>query len=309
MPDRVEVAGISISHPDRVVFPAARVTKLGLAQYYETIADWILPHLVDRPLTLVRCPSGVSAATARGEECFYVKHSKVWTWPAIRRVRIREKTKTGEYMIVDSLPALVSLVQMGILEVHTWNSRYAAVEHPDRIVIDLDPGDRVAWPAVVDAARVVRQLLSVLDLDAFVKTTGGRGLHVVIPLGAKTKPHDWTACLDFARAFAMALVRRQPSRFTERFAKAGRDDKILVDYLRNNRTNTSIAAYSTRARPDAAVSVPVTWEELSPARTPERFTIRTVPARLARLRADPWKQYWTTKQRIPPNAVRALEAM
>jgi len=309
MPDRFEVAGISVSHPDRVVFPAARVTKLGLAQYYETIADWILPHLVDRPLTLVRCPGGVSAATARGDDCFYVKHSKVWTWPAIRRVRIREKTKVGEYMIADSLPALVSLVQMGILEIHTWNSRFAAVEHPDRIVIDLDPGERVAWPAVVEAARLVRQLMSVLDLESFVKTTGGRGLHVVVPLASTSKPDDWGACLEFARGFAMALVRRQPSLFTERFAKTGRDDKILVDYLRNNRTNTSIAAYSTRARPDATVSVPVTWEELSPARKPDRFTIATVPARLARLRADPWKRYWKTKQRIPRHAVRALEAM
>ena len=292
-----------------MVFPAARVTKLGLARYYETIADWILPHLVDRPLTLVRCPSGVSAATARGEDCFYVKHSKVWTWPAIRRVRIREKTKVGEYMIADSLPALLSLVQMGVLEIHTWNSGFAAVEYPDRIVIDLDPGERVAWPAVVEAARLVRQLMSVLDLESFVKTTGGRGLHVVVPLASTSKQDDWGACLEFVRAFAMALVRRQPSLFTERFAKSGRDDKILVDYLRNNRTNTSIAAYSTRARPDATVSVPITWEELSPARKPDRFTIATVPARLARLRADPWKQYWKAKQRIPRLASRALEAM
>ena len=292
-----------------MVFPAARVTKLGLARYYETIADWILPHLVDRPLTLVRCPSGVSAATARGEDCFYVKHSKVWTWPAIRRVRIREKTKVGEYMIADSLPALLSLVQMGVLEIHTWNSGFAAVEYPDRIVIDLDPGERVAWPAVVEAARLVRQLMSVLDLESFVKTTGGRGLHVVVPLASTSKQDDWGACLEFARAFAMVLVRRQPSLFTERFAKSGRDDKILVDYLRNNRTNTSVAAYSTRARPDATVSVPITWEELSRARKPDRFTIATVPARLARLRADPWKQYWKAKQRIPRLASRALEAM
>ena len=309
MSSRVEVAGISLSHPDRVVFPAARVTKLGLARYYETIADWILPHLADRPLTLVRCPNGVSAAAARRDDCFFVKHSKVWTWPAIRRVRIREKTKVGKYMIVDSLPALVSLVQMGIVEIHTWNSRFAALEYPDRIVIDLDPGKRVTWPTVIEAARVVRRLMSVLDLETFVKTTGGRGLHVVVPLESKSRQDDWAACLELARAFAMALVRRQPSLFTERFAKSSRDDKILVDYLRNNRTNTSIAAYSTRARADATVSVPVTWEELSPARKPDRFTIETVPTRLARLRADPWKKYWTTKQRIPRYAVRALEAM
>ena len=303
---RANVAGISISHPDRVLFPEAGSTKLDLAHYYETIADWILPHLVDRPLTLVRCPHGARAGPKRSGDCFYMKHSKVWTWPAIRRVRIREKTKIGEYLIADSLTALIALVQMSVLEIHTWNSKFADLERPDRIVIDLDPGARVAWRTVIEAARLVRQLLSVLDLESFVKTTGGRGLHVVVPLEPAA---DWTACLAFARAFAQALVRRQPSLFTERFAKTGRDDKILVDYLRNNRTNTSIAAYSTRARPDATVSVPVTWQELSPARKPDRFTINTVPARLARLRTDPWKAYWRTKQRIPRHAVRALEAM
>jgi bifunctional non-homologous end joining protein LigD len=139
-----------------------------------------------------------------------------------------------------------------------------------------------------------------------VKTTGGRGLHVVVPL---TPSADWSRCLDFARAFAQSLVRRQPQMFTERFGKAGRHDKILIDYLRNNRTNTSIAAYSTRARPSAPVSVPLAWDELSPTRMPARFTIHTVPSRLARLRSDPWKDYWRAKQRISPRAVAALEGM
>ena len=303
---RVTVAGVSISHPDRVLFPEPSATKLDLARYYETIGDWILPHLADRPLTLVRCPNGVREGATARDDCFFMKHSKVWTWPAIRRVRIREKTKVGEYLIADSLKAVVSLVQMGVLEIHTWNSRFAKVERPDRLVIDLDPGSRVSWRAVVESARIVRQLLSVLDLESFVKTTGGRGLHVVVPL---VPVHDWAACLDFARAFAQALVRRDVGRFTERFAKTGRDDKVLVDYLRNNRTNTSIAAYSTRARPQATVSVPLTWQELSPARTPDRFTMATVRDRLARLRADPWKAYGRTKQRISAHAVRALEAM
>jgi bifunctional non-homologous end joining protein LigD len=282
------------------MFSAAAATKLDLARHYETIADWILPHLADRPLTLVRCPKGA------GAECFYMKHSKVWTWPAVRRVRIREKAKVGEYMIADSLTALISLVQMDVLELHTWNSRFADIEHPDRIVIDLDPGAHVTWTTVVEAARLVRQLLAALDLESFAKTTGGRGLHVVVPIAPRA---GWAACLDFARAFAQALVRRQPSLFTERFAKIGRDDKILVDYLRNNRTNTSIAAYSTRARPDATVSVPIAWQELSAARAPDRFTIDTVASRLARLRSDPWKAYWKVRQRIPASAIQALEGM
>jgi bifunctional non-homologous end joining protein LigD len=300
------VAGVGLSHPDRVLFPEAHVTKLGLAQCYESIADWILPHLVDRPLTLVRCPTGVRTGGKRGEECFFMKHSKVWAPKTIRRVRIREKTKIGDYLIADSLSALVGLVQMDVLEIHTWNSRFAHVEQPDRIVIDLDPGDDVEWPSIVAAARLVRELLLVLDLESFVKTTGGRGLHVVVPL---TPSADWSRCLDFARAFAQSLVRRQPEMFTERFSKAGRHDKILIDYLRNNRTNTSIAAYSTRARPSAPISVPLAWNELSPTRTPARFTIQTVPSRLARLQSDPWKDYWRAKQRIGSRAVAALEGM
>jgi bifunctional non-homologous end joining protein LigD len=304
---RPEIAGVGISHPDRVLFPAVPATKLDLARYYAAIERWIVPHVVDRPLTLVRCPTGVSAGGAKkAAECFYMKHSKVWAPSAIRRVRIKEKTKIGEYLIADSIAALVGLVQMNVLEVHTWNSRFSDVEHPDRIVIDLDPGGGVTWPLVIEAAQLVRQLMTVLGLDSFVKTTGGRGLHVVVPL---TPRADWTECLAFARAFAQALVRRQPALFTERFAKAGRDDKILVDYLRNNRTNTSIAAFSTRARPDARVSVPLAWNELSVKRTPDRFTIASVPARLARVRRDPWQQYWKARQRIPPRAVRALERM
>jgi bifunctional non-homologous end joining protein LigD len=303
----VPVAGISISHPNRVLFPAIGATKLDVARYYEHIGNWILPHLIDRPLTLVRCPTGTGPTGAkRSADCFYMKHSKVWAPPAIRRVRIQEKTKIGEYLIVDSLDALVGLVQMDVLEVHTWNACFADVERPNRIVIDLDPGQRVPWPAVVDAARVVRDVLSALDLESFVKTTGGRGVHVVTPL----KPGaGWSECLDFARAVAQLMVRRQPRLFTDRFAKSGRDDKILIDYLRNNRTNTSIAAFSTRARPAAPVSVPVSWTELSVLGDPARFTMNTLPARLRRLRRDPWKAYWTTTQRLSSKAVRALEAM
>jgi bifunctional non-homologous end joining protein LigD len=301
------VAGVGISHSDRIVFPAIGATKLDLARYYERIAEWVLPHLADRPLTLVRCPNGVRAdAGRRGPDCFYMKHSNIWAPAGVRRVRIREKTKIGEYVIVDSLPALVGLAQMNVLEIHTWNSRYADVEHPDRIVIDLDPGHDVGWREVVAAAKLVRAMFTALDLESFVKTTGGRGLHVVVPLVPRA---DWTECLEFARAFAQALVRERPALFTERFAKAGRDDKILVDYLRNNRTNTSIAAYSTRARPEGTVSVPITWTELSRLSSPAQFTMVTVPRRLERLRADPWKAYWTTRQRLPRDAVRALERM
>jgi len=304
---RIDVAGISISHPDRVLFPDIGLTKVDLARYYESIADWIVPHVVDRPLTLVRCPNGLTLhASAQDAACFYMKHSKVWAPPALRRVRIPELKKVGEYLIADSVSAIIGLVQMDILEIHTWNSRFAHLEQPDRVVIDLDPGQDVPWASVVAAARAVRELFGVLELECFAKTTGGRGLHVVVPL---TPRADWSECLAFAREFAMSLVRVQPETFTERFAKQGREGKILVDYLRNNRTNTSVAAYSTRARAGAPISVPIAWSELTAARTPARFTISTVPGRLAKLRSDPWKDYAKTRQTIPRGAVRALAAM
>ena len=288
---------MAISHPDRVLYPDQRLTKVDVAHYYAAIADWIVPHVRGRPLTLVRCPAGVSS------ECFYMKHSKVWAPAPLRRVRIQEKTKLGEYLIADDVAAVVGLVQMGVLEIHTWNSDFARVEEPNRLVFDLDPGEQVTWPRVVDAARRLRDALRALGLESFVKTTGGAGLHVVVPL----TPHvDWTVCLAFSRALAQTIERSDPLRYTTVFAKAGRGNKILIDYLRNNRTNTSVAAYSTRAKPNATVSVPVTWKELTPSLNPASFTVIGVPTRLSKLRSDPWANYWTTKQRLSRPILKAM---
>ncbi len=293
------VQGVRISHPDRIVYPDIGLTKLDVAEYYERIGAWIVPHLRGRPLTLVRCPDGT-----RGE-CFYMKHSKVWAPAPLRRVRIQEKKKLGEYLIADDVAGAVGLVQMGVLELHTWNADIAHVEHPNRLVMDLDPGNEVAWGRVVEAARAVRDALGVLGLASFVKTTGGKGLHIVVPL----QPHaDWIACLAFTRALAETLERSAPDVYTTDFGKAGRARKILIDYLRNNRTNTSVAAFSTRARPHAPVSVTLTWRELSASLDPSAFTVQTVPVRLARLRKDPWADYWTSRQKLTTRLVKSLQA-
>ncbi len=302
--DEQEVAGVRISPALRVLYPDVGVTKLDLARYYESIADWIVPHVQGRPLTLVRCPEGIR--TGQRADCFYMKHSKVWAPPALRRVRIQERTKLGEYLIADSLAGLISLVQMDVLEIHTWNSTFDHVEQPDRLVLDIDPGEEVTWRQVVAAARLVRSVLDTLGLRSFVKTTGGRGLHVVVPLQPRL---DWNACLEFARQVAAAIVRDDPSLYTMSFPKAGRERKLLVDYLRNNRTNTSVAAFSTRARPAAPVSLPLAWDELSPRDPPDRFTITSVPRRLARLRADPWRDYWTLEQSVTSAAMKAVAAL
>ncbi len=289
------VAGVRISHPDRVVFPELGVTKAELARYYAAIADWIVPHVEGRPLTLVRCPEGV------GEGCLYMRHTRAWGPRVVRRVKIREQTKVGEYLVADDVAALVSLVQIGIIEFHTWNAAADDIERPNRIVWDLDPGPEVGWTDVVGVARNVRALARTLGLDCWVKTTGGRGLHVVAPI---LPARDWSDCLAFSRAVADALVRQDTRRCTTKFAKRGRESKILIDYLRNNRTNTSIAAYSSRARPGGPVSMPVDWSALGPRLDPASFDVVTVPRRLAHGR-DPWAGYWTSRQRLSASVMRA----
>lgn len=296
MIDSPVIAGVRITHPDRVVYPDRGITKLDVAKYYNRIDDWILPHVAGRPLTLVHCPEGIAG------RCTFMKHSKLWGPKVLRRVRIQEKTKVGDYMVADTVSGVVAIAQMGVLELHTWNSTTEDIERPNRIVIDLDPGDEVSWSEVVSAARLVRKALQALDLESFVKTTGGRGLHVVVPL---VRSADWLQCLEFSRRLSEAIAASDPDAFTTKYAKSGRESKILLDYLRNNRTNTSISAYSTRARAGAPISVPITWNELKTSLDPLRFTIDTVPRRLERLRADPWKNYWTIRQQLTKTQLKA----
>jgi bifunctional non-homologous end joining protein LigD len=292
------VLGIRISHPERQIYPDLGISKIQLARYYEAIADWIVPHVAGRPLTLVHCPAGLAAP------CIYLKHAKAWGPSALRRVKIQEKTKIGEYLVADSIEAVVSLAQMGIVEIHTWNSTIEDIERPNRLVWDLDPGPAITWKQVVAAAEIVRAVLKTLGLTSWVKTTGGRGLHVVAPV---RPARDVSACLEFARDVSEAIVKTQPRLYTTTFAKAGRERKILIDYLRNNRTNTSIAAFSPRARAGALVSMPIDWSDL--ASLPDRWTLTTVPQRVKRLRTDPWSKYWTCRQVIPDASIAAVRAL
>jgi bifunctional non-homologous end joining protein LigD len=295
-----QVGGVRISSPDRVVYPDLGLTKLDVARYYDAVADAMLPHLRGRPLTLLHCPEGLAGG------CRFMKHSKIWAPAAVRRVRIPEKTKLGEYLVVDGHEALLSIVQMDVLELHTWNSTVDRLEEPDRMVLDLDPGPEVPFVDVVAAARLVRDALAGLGLTSFVKTTGGAGLHLVVPLAPLSR---WEECLAFARALATALARHDPRRFTVAFAKAGRERKILLDYLRNNRTNTSVAAFSIRARPGAPVSVPLAWDELGPRLRPGRYTLETVPRRLVSLREDPWRGYESARHPLDRARVEAVSGL
>jgi bifunctional non-homologous end joining protein LigD len=285
---RLEIAGVAISSPDRLLFPEAGLTKIDMIRYYEAVGPWMLPHLIGRPLTLKQCAPDV-------DHCRFMRHSGERSPSQVRVINIREQKKIGDYMIIDDLPALIALAQRNIIEFHTWNSTADRIEQPNRIVFDLDPGPDVQWRETIAAARLVRKALQAIGLESWLKTTGGKGLHIVVPIAPA---HEWSVCLAFARAVAEQIVAHAPDRFTTKFAKQGRSEQILVDYLRNNRTNTSIAAYSLRARPTAAVSVPISWDELTPRLVPARWTMKTVP-RLLKRRTDPWASYFRTKQKLP----------
>lgn len=292
------VAGVRLSHPDRLIYPDLGISKRELAEYYAAIGNWILPHIHGRPLTLVHCPEGV------GGTCRYLRHAKAWGPAVLRRVRIREKTKIGEYLVAESISAVVALAQMGVVEIHTWNSTIDDVEHPNRLVWDLDPGPQVSWRSTVAAARLLREVLEALQLRAWVKTTGGRGLHIVVPLRPSM---NWTECLAFARAVAQAVERSDAVHYTTDFRKLGRERKILIDYLRNNRTNTSICAYSSRARPGAPVSMPIAWSALR--HKPKPWSLPTAARLLRRTRVDPWREYWQDLQRVSTTSVQALKKL
>ena len=291
------VRGIRISHPDRIIYPKLGFSKLDLVRYYERVGERILPHIIDRPLTLVHCPDGLQSA------CNYMRHRKVWGPGVLRRVTIREKTKLGEYLAVDNVDGVIALAQMGIVEIHTWNSTTGDVERPNRLVWDFDPGPRTRWADVVEAAKTIRTMLDTLGLQSWLKTTGGHGLHVVAPL---TPHRHWDECLDFARAVAAALARTDPSLYTITFAKQGRESKILIDYLRNNRTNTSVCAYSARAREHGTVSMPIGWAQLKTTLKPERFTVEDSARRSRR---DPWRDYWTCRQKISKASFDAIRRL
>ncbi|HEX7186114.1 MAG TPA: DNA ligase D [Thermoanaerobaculia bacterium] len=293
-----EFAGVRFTNPKKVLFPEQGVTKGDLAVYYTRIADWILPHLADRPLTLVRCPEG------RQKQCFYQKHVNEQFPKSVRRVQVDEGEQTVPYGAVDSLEGLLSLIQMGVLELHIWGSHRDDIEKPDYVVFDLDPDEGLAWERVVEGAKLMRALLDELGLQSFLKTTGGKGLHVCVPLVRRA---GWDEVKAFTKAVSEAVVAADPARYTAKLPKASRKGKIFIDYLRNGRGATSICAYSTRARAGAPVSAPLFWEELDdPGILPNTFTVQNLPERLESLSADPWEGFNKVRQSITAAMKKAV---
>jgi bifunctional non-homologous end joining protein LigD len=288
------VNGVTLSHPDRVYWPREGITKRDLVDYYERVASFMLPCVAGRPVATVRCPGGLielpeSArnGSRRVEACFFYKHPPVDFPGPFQRIMIEESGGPAPYLVITEPGSLTALAQMGVLEIHVWGSTTPDIEHPDMVVFDLDPDPTISWPTLADGARLVRDVLQAAGLESFVKTTGGKGLHVVTPI----KPvNDWEEVRRFCRGLAQTVAELAPDRFTVNMSKSKRAGKIYIDYVRNTRGATSIAPFSTRARDGAPVAVPVRWDELGRTR-PGPFTMMTLPRRLSGLKADPWDGY------------------
>jgi bifunctional non-homologous end joining protein LigD len=278
---------VKFTHPDRIYWTDVEITKQQLAAYYEQVWGLMAPHLVDRPLALVRCPEGV------GGQCFFQKHAAAGL--VSERIRRIKDEKGEELIYIDDLDGLRTLVQAGVLEIHVWGSTVQDIEHCNRIVFDLDPGDDVPWAAVNKAARELRERLDAIKLKSFVKTTGGKGLHVVVPV----QDAGWDQAKDFAHAVTLAMAADSPDKYVSKMTKSIRGGKIFIDYLRNGRGATAIVAYSTRARAGAPLSVPVTWDELGPSLKPNKFTLLNIGRRLGALKKDPWADIGKVKQKLP----------
>ncbi|MGY2297992.1 DNA ligase D [Pseudomonas yamanorum] len=282
------VVGVKITHPDRVIDTQSGTQKLQLAQFYEGISEWILPFLRNRPVSLLRAPEGIA-----GEQ-FFQKHSEHLAIPNIKQLDQALDPGHARLMEIDSPAALIGAVQMGTVELHTWGATADKIETPDLFVLDLDPDPALPWKSMLEAAQLTLSVLDELGLEAFVKTSGGKGLHLVIPLARKD---DWDTVKAFAKAIAQFMTQQLPERFTATSGPKNRIGKIFIDYLRNARGASTVAAYSVRARPGLPVSVPVSRDELKGLHGAQQWTVANLHERLQNLKKDPWAGY-ANRQKI-----------
>src|SRR5690242_1293652 len=289
-PAAVRVAGVAISNPERPVVAAPGHSKLDVVRYHERMARWLLPQLAPRPIAVVKCLGG------RFDECFFQKH------PLAGRAR---EDDSPPFMRLADIADVVRAVQNGTYEFHTWGASFPRLERPDRITLDLDPDVDLPWTTMREAAEHVRAFLHRLELRWFVKTTGGKGLHFVVPI---TRRHSWPETHDFARAIAEALARKVPALFTARAGKDHRVRRIYVDYQRNAEGTTAVAGYSLRARPGLPVSMPIAWDDLGADVRGARFNIDNAARVIAERTADPWADYDRSRQTLSASMRRALDA-
>ena len=283
---------VRLTHPEKVLDAQSKLTKQMLAEYYLQIAPHILPHIQDRPLSIIRCPDG------SGGQCFFQRHVNRSLPRGIQGIKIKEKNgdKIEEFITLSTSEALVALAQMNVLEIHPWGSRNEDIERPDRLIFDLDPDEAIAWSALADAAREIGDRLNEWGLKSFVKTTGGKGLHVVAPIDPE---FEWPVVKDFAHAFVQRMEQQNPRLYLTKMTKAARKGKIYLDYLRNERGATAVAPFSPRARPGSYVSLPMEWKELKAAAAPKCSAANFAEWK-ARLKSDPWKDMAKVRQSLAP---------
>lgn len=299
--DRGIVAGVSITHPDKILDESSKLTKLQLAKYYDAVADHLLPHIAGRPLSIVRCPEG------SGKPCFYQKQIGKGMPDGVDSVPVlvKKETRPELYVTVSKREGLVGLGQMGVLELHPWGSSSRSLEQPDRLIFDLDPDENLPWKRLVASAMEVRDLMKHLGLETFVKSTGGKGLHVVAPIEPK---HEWPDIKEFAHHFVLMMERANPKLYLTKMTKAARTGRIFLDYLRNERGATAVAPYSPRARAGVRVAMPLTWAELE--RTdPKQFAVANFDDWKTRLKKDPWLAMVKVRQRLTDRALAAVADM
>lgn len=296
---RPDVGGIGISNPQRVIDTASGATKLQLAQYYLAMEQWLAPQLAKRPLSIVRAPEG-----ADGER-FFQRHCGRLKMP---HMRVLDKSLDPEHarlIQADSVTAVVEAVQMGTVEFHTWNARSDRIDKPDRVVFDLDPDPALPWSSMVEATRMTLLLLEDLGLQAFLKTSGGRGIHVVVPIERR---HSWSWVNEFAHGVTIRLAKEAPDRIAAKMGPKNRIGKIFVDYLRNQRGASTVAAYSARARPGLPVSMPIAHEELDRISGADQWTVLNTHEYLESRAADPWSGYASTRQLLSKQLLTGLDA-
>ena len=288
MSEEAFVEGVRLSNPDKILYPEQGITKAVLANYYVAVAARMLPHVANRPVTMVRCPTG------RGAKCFYQRHAGSGVLPQLGEVKIPGFEEP--YLYITDAAGLVAMVQMGVLEIHPWGVTVDRPDKADRIVFDLDPAEGLGFEAVIAAAHEVRERLAALGLTSFVKTTGGKGLHVVVPVEPTAA---WKEVKSFAKGLSAEMAAAAPEKYLTKISKAEREGRIFIDYLRNDPTSTAVAPYSTRARPGAPVAMPLAWEAVKAGLDPCDYLVTTVPALLAKRKADPWAEMLTIRQRLP----------
>ncbi len=295
----IEIGGVRLTSPDKVLYAEQGVTKRDLASYLLEAADVILPHLARRPVSLVRCPEGQEGT------CFFQKHGMPGFPESLRRIEIAEKDGgRAEYLYIEDAAGLIAAAQMGVLELHIWGSHIDKLERPDRLVFDFDPAEDLGFADVKMAAKELREILAAGGLKSFPLLTGGKGIHVVAPIDRR---HDWDTVKRYAAGLARALAAVEPGRFTAKAAKAGRTGRIFIDWMRNERGATAIAPYSPRARAGAPVAVPVSWDELAGLDAANVFKLSSVGPRLKTLKDDPWPGYFDLRQTIRKQTLDLVE--